>query len=87
MRPTELFLLHKNIFSIVENYAESEFEEISKRYFRKNYNSHLTISKSSSKFDRNSKELFRQKDIIEKFYVARKKENNLEEIKIFDLFK
>lgn len=76
LRPAKLFLLHKNIISIVENYAEPEFEEISEKYFKENYNPHLTMSKSSSRFNRNLKELLEQKDIIEKFYLARKKENN-----------
>lgn len=87
LQSTELLLLHKNIVSIVESYAEPEFEEISRRYFKENYNPHLTISKSSSRFDRNSKELFEQKDIIEKFYLSRKKENNWKEIKKFNLHK
>jgi 2'-5' RNA ligase len=76
----ELLNLHNKILDVVKNYADSDFSDIERKYFGNNYNPHLTISKSSSNFDRNSKELFNQTISVQNYYLSRKKENIWEEI-------
>lgn len=82
-RPTELLNLHKNIVSAVEKSAYPFFRKISGRYFKDKYNPHITISKSDSGFDRNTKDLFGQKNNISKYYLARKNDTNWEEVQTY----
>lgn len=82
-RPDELLRLHKNIVLAVGNYANSGFDEIAKQYFGNNYNPHLTISKSSSDFDRSSRELFCRRDFISRYHLAKKIDGNWKEIQTF----
>ncbi len=82
-RSNELLQLHKDIISTVQNYANSKFNEIARQYFGDNYNPHLTISESSSDFDRTSKELIGRKDIISKYYLAKKPDINWEKIQTY----
>lgn len=79
-RSEELLQLHKGIVSVVKNYANAEFSAIAKQYFGDNYKPHLTISRSSSEFDRNSKELIGQKDRIARYTLAKKVDENWKEI-------
>ena len=82
-RSNELLQLHNGIVSVVKNYANSEFDAIAKQHFGDNYNPHLTISKSSSQFDRTSKELIGQKDRISRYTLAKKVDENWKKIKYF----
>ncbi len=82
-RSDELLQLHKGIVSVVRNYADSEFDVIAKQYFEDNYNPHLTISKSSSQFDRTSKELISRKDRISRYSLAKKIDGSWKEIQDF----
>lgn len=82
-RSDELLQLHKNIVSVVQNYANSEFNEIARQYFGDNYNPHLTISESSSTFDRTSKELIGQKDIVSRYHLAKKSNADWEKIQTY----
>ncbi len=82
-RSDELLQLHNGIVSAVRNYANSEFDAIAKQYFGDNYNPHLTISKSSSQFDRTSKELIGQKDRIARYTLAKKFDGSWKEIQDF----
>lgn len=82
-RPDELLQLHKNIFLCVKTYANQEFDKMTKQYFWDNYNPHLTISESSSNFDRNSTRLFGRSDIILRYHLAKKIEENWKEIQTF----
>jgi len=82
-RSKELLKLHKGIISVVKNYANAEFNVIAKQYFGDNYTPHLTISKSSSEFDRTSKELIGRKDRIARYTLAKKVDRNWKEIRDF----
>ncbi|PIN73751.1 hypothetical protein COV20_06040 [Candidatus Woesearchaeota archaeon CG10_big_fil_rev_8_21_14_0_10_45_16] len=82
-RSDELLQLHSGIVSVVKNYADSEFDAIAKQYFGDNYNPHLTISKSSSQFDRTSKELIGRKNRIAKYTLAKKVDGNWKEMQDF----
>lgn len=82
-RPDTLLQLHKGIVAVVQNYADSEFDKIAMRYFGNNYNPHLTISKSSSSFDRTSKELLGRKDIISRYHLAKKLDGTWKEVQDF----
>jgi hypothetical protein len=82
-RSEELLQLHKRIVALVRNYADVEFDTISKQYFGDKYNPHLTISKSSSKFDRTSKELIGKKDRITRYTLARKVNGTWKEMQDF----
>lgn len=62
-QPNELLELHRNIVLSVGKYANQGFDEIAKKYFFDNYVPHLTISKSSSNFDKNSIELSGRSDV------------------------
>lgn len=79
----ELLQLHKKIVAVTRNYANSEFDVIARQYFGDNYNPHLTISKSSSGFNRISKELIGRKDIIAKYSLAKKLSETWKEIQTF----
>jgi len=79
----ELLQLHKEIVAVARNYANSEFDVIARQYFGDNYNPHLTISKSSSGFDRVSKELIGRKDIIARYSLAKKLGGTWKEIQTF----
>ncbi len=82
-RPNELLQLHKKIVAVARNYANPEFDGIAKQYFGDNYNPHLTISRSSSEFDRASKELIGRKDTIARYSLAKKVNENWKEIQDF----
>ena len=82
-RPNELLQLHKNIILAVRNYANLGFSEIAEQYFGNKYNPHLTISKSSSGFDRNLIELIGQRDLISRYYLSKKNIDNWKEIHTF----
>ncbi len=82
-RPDELLQLHKGIVAVVRNYADAKFDAIAKQYFGDNYNLHLTISKSSSEFDRTSKGLIGRKDRIARYTLAKKEECVWKEIQDF----
>ena len=71
-RSEALLQLHHHVVSVVRNYVNQDFDEIAKKYYGDNYNPHLTISKSSSGFNRTSKELIGQKDLISKYMLAKK---------------
>jgi len=79
----ELLQLHKKILSVVRNYAPLGLGTSSKQYLGDDYNPHLTISKSSSKFDRNSKELIDRKDRITKYTLTKKIDGNWRKIQDF----
>jgi 2'-5' RNA ligase len=70
--PNELLQLHKKIVSVARNYANEDFDTIARQYFGDNYNPHLTISKSSSGFDKTSKGLIGRKDKIARYSLAKK---------------
>jgi 2'-5' RNA ligase len=82
-RSDELLRLHKRIVAVARNYANPEFDAITKQYFGDNYNPHLTISKSSSEFDRIAKELIGQKDKIAKYTLAKKVNGSWEKMRDF----
>jgi len=82
-RSEELLQLHKGIVSVVRNYVDTDFDVIAKQYFGDNYNPHLTISKSSSGFDRISKELIGRKDRITTYTLAKKINGIWKEIQEF----
>ncbi len=82
-RPGELLQLHRNIIQCVGKYANQGFDEIVKQYFGDDYNPHLTISESSSNFDRNSTKLFGQRNIISKYHLTKKIDGNWKEIQTF----
>lgn len=82
-RSEELLRLHRKIVTVAENYADVKFKTIAKQYFGDNYNPHLTISKSSSGFDRNTKELSDRRDDIKKYTLAKKVDGIWEEIQNF----
>ena len=82
-RSDELLQLHKGIVTVVRNYANAGFDTIAKQYFGDDYNPHLTISKSSSGFDRNSKELNGRKDIIARYSLAKKLDGIWKEIRTY----
>jgi 2'-5' RNA ligase len=79
-RSEELLQLHKGIVAVVRNYADAEFDAIAKQYFEDNYNPHLTISKSSSEFDKTSKELIGR---IARYTLAKKADGIWKEIQNF----
>jgi 2'-5' RNA ligase len=79
----ELLQLHKNIVSIVEDYACPEFNKFTKQYFGNNYQPHITISKSSLNFNRNSKELLNIEDTISKYNLLKKLNKKYENIRTF----
>ncbi len=81
-RPDALLQLHNKVVSAVKNYVNQDFDEIAKKYYGNNYSPHLTISTSSSGFNRTSKELISQKDLILKYRLA-KKEGNWKDIRTF----
>jgi hypothetical protein len=62
----ELLQLHKEIIKIVGNYTNTG------QHFRDNYNPHFTISKSSSEFNRVSKELIGREDEIARYSLVKK---------------
>ena len=78
----ELLQLHNRIVDIVSNYANITFDTIKRKYFGDNYSLHITISKSSSKFDVSSKELICRKDKIAKYFLAKKIDGFWEEMMI-----
>jgi len=82
-RSDELLQLHNGIVSVVRNYADAKFDAIAKQYFGDTYNPHLTISKSSSQFDRTSKELIGRKIRIARYTLAKKIDENWKEIQDF----
>jgi len=82
-RSDELLRLHKEIVAVVRNYADAGFDEIARQYFGDKYNPHLTISKSTSEFDRNSNGLIGRKDKIAKYTLAKKGDRSWREIKDF----
>ncbi|GEM_PF-3999470 len=82
-RPEELLKLHYQIINVVEKYATEDFNEIKKKYFLEKYNPHLTIAKSSSNFDTNSKDLIGKKDKVEKYSIAKKVDGIYYKIKEF----
>ncbi len=82
-RSDELLQLHKNVVSVARNYASEDFDAIARQYFGDNYNPHLTISKSSSGFDRTSKELIGREDIIVRYSLAKKEDGLWKEIQDF----
>ncbi len=71
-RPDELLQLHKKIIPVVKNYTNEDFEGVERQYFGDNYSPHLTISKSSYFSADTLKELIGRKDIIAKYYLAKK---------------
>ena len=81
-RSNKLLQLHKNICSVIQEYDNAHFSEIPE-HIRDNYTPHLTISKSSSTFDRTSEELVDRKDFISEYILAKKLGNNWKEIKTF----
>jgi len=82
-RPDELLQLHKKVVAVVRTYANAGFDAIAKQYFGDNYNPHLTISKSSSGFDRTSKGLIGRKDTIARYSLAKKLDGIWKEIQDF----
>ncbi len=82
-RSDELLQLHKNIISVVSDYAGAGFDAIKKQYFGDDYNPHLTLSRSYPHFDRNSEELIGQKDMISKYTLAKKVDGNWKDIEDF----
>jgi len=82
-RSKELLQLHKGIVAVVRDYTYEEFDAIAKQYFGDNYNPHLTISKSSSGFDRSSKELIGRKDRIARYTLAKKEDGAWKEMQDF----
>lgn len=82
-RPNELLQLHKEIVLAVESYTDSGFDEITKQYFWDNYNPHITISESSSDFDRTSNALFGQRNMISRYHLAKKGYGDWKEIQTF----
>ena len=83
-RSDELLQLHRGIVAVVRNYANAEFDAIAKQYLGDNYNPHLTISKSSSGFDKTLKGLIGRKDTIARYSLAKKVDGSWEEIQDFN---
>ncbi len=82
-KPEELIKLHRNIVLSARKYANQGFDEIAIKYFYENYNPHLTISKSSSNFDRKSNLLLGLNDIISRYHLAKKIDGNWRQIQTF----
>jgi len=82
-RSDELLQLYKKIIGVVRDYTSVEFDKITKQYFENNYNPHLTISKSSSKFNIISKELIGRKNNITRYTLVKKLNGNWKEIQDF----
>ncbi len=82
-RPDELFHLHKEILAVSKKYANPDFEAIAREHFGDEYAPHMTISKSSSGFDKSSKTLIGQKDRIDKYSLAKKVDGSWKEIEDF----
>lgn len=82
-RSNELLQLHRGIVAIVGDYVDAEFDAIAKQFFGDNYNPHFTISKSSSGFDRTSKELIGRNDRISRYSLAKKVDGSWKEIQDF----
>lgn len=79
----ELLQLHKNVVAVVRDHANDNFEAIEKRYCGNNYSPHYTIAKSSSLFNRNSRELIGQKNIVTRYTLAKKVDGSWQEIQTF----
>lgn len=79
-RPNSLLKLHKELIDLLRMYADSEFEATVNQYYWDKYSPHITVSKSSSEFDRNQKELMGQKDIFSSFFLAKKQEEVWKEV-------
>jgi hypothetical protein len=77
-RSDKLLQLHNQIVGVAISYADVKFDA-----FGDNYNPHLTISKSSSEFDRTSKRLIGRKDKITRYSLAKKVDGNWKEIQDF----
>jgi 2'-5' RNA ligase len=78
----ELLQLHKNICSVIQKYNNASFSEVAE-HIGDNYAPHLTISKSSSTFDRSSKELIDKNDLVSKYVLAKKFKGHWKEIQTF----
>ncbi len=81
--PRELLRLHTTLVSLVSTYATEEFAELRERYFGECYNPHLTISRSSSGFDRSSRILLGRRELVSSYSLARKKEGVWEDVGVF----
>jgi 2'-5' RNA ligase len=82
-RSEELFKLHKDILNVARIYSNERFHMIARQYFEDKYNPHLTISKSSSDFDRTSRSLIGKRDIVTGYSLARKVDGVYEKIHEF----
>ena len=83
--PDDLVKLHGDIVSIVLHYvsSESQFEETVRRYYLDNYNPHLTISESSSNFNR-EKVLIGKEIFVSEYILAKKGGGNWEKVRSFN---
>ncbi|MCR4326987.1 MAG: hypothetical protein NUV46_00200 [Nanoarchaeota archaeon] len=69
-KPQELLNLHRKVASVAKEYSEGE--NPNERYFGKNYNPHITISKTHLKFDRKCKTLIGLEDFVSEYHLVRK---------------
>ena len=79
----ELLKLHKEIILSVGDYLDSDSYSSIEKYCWNNYHPHLTISKSSSNFNRTSNELINQRDTISRYFLAKKLDTHWEILKEF----
>ncbi len=84
-KPNELSDLHRIVVSIVQNYVSdtSKFNKMIKQYGLDKYNPHLTISKSSSNFNRKNNHLFGRKMQISEYFLAKKDDGVWQEVHTF----
>ena len=81
--PDELSKLHKEIDAVARKYAQPTSTNAEESYFRENYRPHITISESSSQFDRNSQVLIGRNFIVPEYFLAGKYAGNWEHVQRF----
>jgi len=81
--PDELSKLHKEIAAVARKYAQTTSTNAEETYFRENYRPHITISESSSQFDRNSQVLIGRNFIVPEYFLAGKYAGNWEHVQRF----
>ena len=84
-RSDNLVKLHRDIVSIVLHYvsSESQFGKTVGQYYLENYNPHLTISESSSDFNRENNALMGKEIFVSEYVLAKKEGNNWEKVSFF----
>jgi len=81
--PQELANLHERVLSIVAKYSDLSFEASIQNYCGERYSPHLTISESSSNFDRISKVLIGHKFEVSEYFLSKKTDATWKNIQTF----